>query len=67
MLREITVHYKKTSYAGSEVRAGKSNNILYSLDTGKVDIAQESILDRSERVLCDFFYSSLYGYKGCFL
>lgn len=66
MLREITVHYKKTSYSGSEVRAGKPNNILYSLDAGKVEIAQESILDRSERILYDFFTQAYADIKDVF-
>lgn len=66
MLREITVHYKKTSYSGSEVRAGKPNNILYSLDAGKVEIAKEAILDRSERILHDFFTQAYADIKDVF-
>lgn len=66
MLGELTVHYKKTSYSGSEVRAGKPNNILSSLDAGKVEIAQESILDRSERILYDFFTQAYADIKDVF-
>ncbi len=66
MLQEITVHYKKTSYSGSEVRAGKPNNILYSLDAGKVEIAKEAILDRSERILHDFFTQAYADIKDVF-
>ena len=51
----ITVHYKETSYSGSEVRAGRPNNILQSLNMGKIEITKESILDRSEHILKDFF------------
>lgn len=66
MLQEITVHYKKTSYSGSEVRAGKPNNILFSLDAGKVEIAKEAILDRSERILHDFFTQAYADIKDVF-
>lgn len=66
MLREITVHYKKTSYSGSEVRAGKPNNILYSLDVGKIEISKEAILDRSERILHDFFTQAYADIKDVF-
>ena len=66
MLQEITVHYKKTSYSGSEVRAGKPNNILHSFDVGKVDIVYESFLDRSERILKDFFTQAYADIKDIF-
>ncbi len=66
MLQEITVHYKKTSYSGSEVRAGKPNNILHSLDVGKVEIAYESFLNRSERILKDFFTQAYADIKDVF-
>lgn len=66
MLKETTVHYKKTSYSGSEVRAGKPDNILNSLDAGKVKNAQESILDRSERILHDFFTQAYADIKDVF-
>lgn len=55
MLHETSVHYKKTSYLGSEVRAGKPDNILPRLDKGEVNIMYEHVLDRSERILKDFF------------
>ena len=55
MLQAITVHYKETSYSGSEVRSGRPNNILQSLNMGKIEITKESILDRSEHILKDFF------------
>ena len=55
MLQEITVHYKKTSYSGSEVRAGKPANILHRLDAGKIQAQYISVLDCSERILRDFF------------
>lgn len=66
MLQEITVHYKKTSYWGSEVRAGKPSNILHSLDVGRVQIAFESILNRSERILRDFFTQAYADIKDIF-
>ncbi len=66
LLQEITVHYKKTSYYGSEVRAGKPNNILHSLNTGKAKISYESVLDRTERILKDFFTQAYADIKDVF-
>ncbi len=66
MLQEITIHYKKTSYSGSEVRAGKPNNILHSLDVGKVQTKFEPILNRSERILKDFFTQAYADIKDIF-
>lgn len=75
MLQGVTVHYKKTSYSGSEVRAGKPANILRRLDAGKIRAQHVSVLDRSERILRDFFtqayadikdvwYDRIYEEKG---
>lgn len=66
MVQEITVHYKKTSYLGSEVRAGKPSNILNSLDVGKVELAKEEILTRSERIVHDFFTQAYADIKDVF-
>lgn len=66
MLQETTIHYKRTSHSGSEFRAGRPNNILYSLDTGTVQIADEPILDRSERILNDFFTQAYADIKNVF-
>lgn len=66
MLQEITVHYKRTSHSGSEFRAGKPNNILYSLDTGKIQMSDEPMLDRSERILNDFFTQAYADIKNVF-
>lgn len=66
MLSELTVHYKKTSNFGSEVRAGKPNNILDNLKEGKVKIEDKSVLDRSERILNDFFTQAYADIKDVF-
>lgn len=66
MMQEITLHYKMTSHSGSEVKAGKPNNILHSLEMGKVKIAYESVLDRSERILNDFFTQAYADIKCVF-
>lgn len=66
MLREITVHHKKTSYSGSEVRAGKPNNILQHLDEGKVQMEYEAFLDRTERILNYFFTQAYADIKDVF-
>ena len=66
MLREITVHHKESSYFGSEVRAGKPNNILQHLDEGKVKIEHEASLDRTERILNDFFTQAYADIKDVF-
>lgn len=66
MLQEISVYYKKTSYSGMEVRAGKPNNILRSLDVGKIKDSYETDLDRSERILRDFFTQAYADIKDVF-
>lgn len=66
MLEETSVHYKKTSNSGSEVRAGKPDNILPRLDKGKLKVMYESVLDRSERILNDFFTQAYADIKNVF-
>ena len=66
MLQEISVHYKKTSYSGMEVKAGKPDNILYRLDAGKIKESYEADLNRSERILRDFFTQAYADIKDVF-
>ncbi len=66
MLQQITVHYKKTSFSGSEVSAGRPDNILHDLKTGKIKLAHESVLDRSERILNEFFTQAYADIKEVF-
>lgn len=55
MLEDTTIHCKKTSLAGSEISAGKPANVLRNLKEGKVKKENEGILERSERIIRDFF------------
>lgn len=55
MLHEITIHWKKTSYSGSEVDAEKPKNVLRNLDKGKIKKGKEELLNCSERIIKDFF------------
>ena len=66
MLQEIAVHYKQTSYSGTEVMAEKADNILYNMKEGKVKAAYEPLLDRSERILKDFFTQAYADIKDVF-
>lgn len=66
MLQEISVHYKKNSYSGTEVKAGKPDNILFRLDAGKIRDLYKADLDRSERILRDFFTQAYADIKDVF-
>lgn len=54
MLKDTTIHCKKTSYSGSEISAGKPANMLKDLKEGKIKRQNEELLDRSERIVRDF-------------
>jgi hypothetical protein len=54
MLKDTTIHCKKTSYSGSEISAGKPTNMLKDLKEGKIKRQNEELLDRSERIVRDF-------------
>ena len=55
MLKDTTVHCKKTSSSGSEINAGKPANVLRDLKKGKIKKENEKLLERSERIIRDFF------------
>ena len=55
MLKDTTIHCKKTSSSGSEVNAGKPVNVLKDLKNGKIRKESEGILKRTERIIRDFF------------
>ncbi len=54
MLQETTVYCKKSSSFASWVQANEPDNILERLESGKVQIVNESVLYRSESILNDF-------------
>ena len=55
MLKDTTIHCKRTSSSGSEISAGKPTNVLRNLKEGKVKKTDEELLERSERIIRDFF------------
>lgn len=55
MLNNTTIHCKRTSSSGSEISAGKPTNVLKNLKEGKVKKTDEKLLERSERIIRDFF------------
>lgn len=55
MLGDTTIHCKRTSSSGSEINAGKPANVLENLKDGKVKKENEELLNRSERIIRDFF------------
>lgn len=66
MLEEITLHYKKTSHSGRQVSAFKPENVLRYLDKGKIKRKEEAVLDRSEKILRDFFTQTYADIKDVF-
>ena len=55
MLKDTTIHCKKSSSSGSEVNSYKHANVLRDLREGKIKKDKEDLLDRSERIIRDFF------------
>ena len=55
MLKDTTIHCKTTSVAGVEINAEKPANVLKNLTEGKIKREDEVLLDRSERIIRDFF------------
>ncbi len=55
MLKDTTIHCKRTSSSGYEINAGKPANVLRDLKDGKVKKENEELLNRSERIIRDFF------------
>lgn len=66
MLQDTTIHCKRTSTSGSEVHARKPANVLYDLDNGKIDKKDEEMLNRTERILRDFFTQAYADMKDVF-
>lgn len=55
MLEDTTIHCKRTPSSGIEINAGKPENVLKNLREGKVKKEDEKLLERSERIIRDFF------------
>ena len=55
MLKDTTIHCKESSSSGREINAGKPTNLLRNLKNGKIKKDKEGLLDRSERIIRDFF------------
>ena len=55
MLKETTVHYKKSNRSGSEYIDQNPVNLLNNLQEGKIHTEQAFLLDHSEHILKDFF------------
>ena len=66
MLQETTVYCKKSSSFESWVQANEPNNILERLESGKVQMINESVLNRSESILRDFFTQAYADIKDVF-
>lgn len=66
MLKDTSIHCKKTSNSGMEVTSQKPRNILRDLSYGVIDAAQEEILNCSERIICNFFTQTYADIKDVF-
>ena len=66
MLKDTTIHCKKTSVAGSEIIAGKPANVLRDLKDGKIKKEKEELLDCSERILREFFIQAYADIKDVY-
>lgn len=66
MLHDTTIRCRKTAFSGSEISAGKPNNMLRDLQKGKVKVAKVQLLDRSERIIRDFFTQAYADIKDVF-
>ncbi len=66
MLEEMKIYYQKVLNSGRLPEEGKPQNILRNMDTGKIKAANEFILDRSERILKDFFTQAYADIKDVF-
>lgn len=66
MLQGTTVYCKKSSSLASWVQANEPENILGRLESGKVQMVNESVLNRSEIILKDFFTQAYADIKDVF-
>lgn len=66
MLHQTTLYEKKTHRLGSAIISGKPYNILENLKNGKISKEDESVLNRSERILKDFFTQAYSDIKDVF-
>lgn len=55
MLQQITIHNKKSPRFGSEFSSSLPINVLNDLRKGRINKDNENILNRTERILNDFF------------
>lgn len=55
MLKDTTIHCKRSSISGIEINAGKPANVLRNLEEGKIKNENEDLLNCSERIMRDFF------------
>lgn len=66
MLHMSAIYYKRDSRSGSEVRSEKKFDLLANLNEGKVQSIYESTLDRTERILGDFFTQAYADIKNVY-
>ncbi|MGN1317966.1 MAG: ATP/GTP-binding protein [Lachnospirales bacterium] len=66
MLQEMFIHYKKTSFSGTEVASQKAYPILDNLKEGKINVKYENIVLTSEKILNDFFTQAYADIKSVY-
>lgn len=66
MFDEIFVVLKNSNGSRSGIGCAKPYNILEDLSVGKIDSDDEFILEKTERILCDFFTQSYADIKNVF-
>lgn len=66
MLKNISIHWKKTSRSGTEIYTNKPENVLQDLSKGKIKEEKEKILNYSEQILKNFFTQAYADIKDIF-
>jgi AAA15 family ATPase/GTPase len=66
MLKDISIHCKKTPRSGSGIYTSKPENVLQDLSKGKIKAAREAQLSCSERILKNFFTQAYADIKDVF-
>lgn len=66
MMENVTIHCKSSADSGYEVYAKEPKNVVENLQEGKISATEENMLNRTERILRDFFTQAYADIKDVF-